>query len=1417
TGTIADLTDADKPTSQGQVNTNNWVQFYSNPFWNSGDATTAVLEIIDLNTIRSGNDFGLDDISFGTLERIKFEIAPSNNSAICEGEDLKLFTNREGGKAPFQFKWYNPDGEIISTEENPVLSGLSSEDSGTYTLEVTDFYGCNPVTGDTEVTIIPETIVNAGEDQSVCAESPAITLGGSIEGSVTTGRWSGGTGNYSPNPNALDAVYTPSSTEINSGEVVLVLTSDNPDAPCQPKEDTVVITINPTPVIDNIDIAPPACYSGNDASASVQVSGGTPPYSYLWSNGQTTQTATGLSKTQSSDGLYVTVTDASGCEVTSENLRIEEPTPLKIEGTSTTPVSCYGGADGTATIEINGGYLASNTPDYNIILTDNSGGEIENVQHYDQRTLKVEGLGSGSYTFTVSTSCAAITTNIVITQPDPLPVNAGEIPDLNNCGTTSIALAAELVPSGIGVGKWSFIASDGGTGHFSNDSSNNTTFYGEAGKSYQLLWTVAPVTDCPPVTDTLDVLFPEDCSKLDFDGIDDYVLIPDNSNKLDMGGNSFTVEAWIKPKESSLAGIKTILSKKDPSDDNTGYALILNDGAPSFLARNRSVLSSLKLKSDRWYHLAGVFEDNANFRIYVDGILMKSSTNMPGGTGNVDSPLTIGATYDPASSIESKDHFSGWIEEIRLWDRAISEDQIHFLMNQRIDPDSSPLRGEVLPLDVPGNLTWNDLLGYYRLIALDYDASDDWGKYGVKNGITPDLSKNPLEGQLKNITSMQENTAPLPYTLFTDNKEWFLKTSWNLPAVYHGQNLSARDVWDPPSYPGINTDTIAWNIVDLNGNTVLNPGTPANTKSIELLGLLNNNGTLQMEGENNSTGNSLTITHYLGLGGSKGIIDLDGDSQLIQPTGSIAKGTGHLEIDQQGTASSYNYNYWSSPVIPAANSLKYKVAEVMFDGSTTGIGKWKPINFNGQYWWADGAKTTPIKISDYWINTFRKKDADQYSDWEQIGSNTDLLIGEGYTMKGTSGNATISDPQNYTFKGFPNNGTITLENIGADQNYLIGNPYPSAISADEFILDHLKVSGGTNTQNVFNGTLYYWDHFSGHTHYLQRYVGGYAMYNLSGPVRAIATDDRINTSTNEKGYKVPGPYIPVGQAFFINTANQGWNSETENIQGGDITFKNKYRAYVSERDTTSIRFLKPVTLDKKSNENKFHKDNRYKIRLNFHSPTGYDRELLVTADANASNGYDLGYDAPLLDNTDEDMFWLIGDGEFVIQGVPNFNIDQVLPIGMMTSEKGMIEVKIAKLENIPAEINIYLRDNSDSSYYNLRKASYQAELEAGYHKRYDLVFNDGSIVKQQPGIISSRLDASYADKKHQIKLDNPELLPIEKISVYNIAGQLVETFSDVDTKKSLLLDLKKPLSSAIYIIKVFSEDESVSKKIIVRR
>jgi hypothetical protein len=219
TGTIAELSQAATPTSDGQVNRTNWVKFYSNPFWDSGNSTTAVLEIVNLNTNTGGNDFALDDISFGTLEQIKFEINPDNNSILCEGEELELHANIEGGRFPITFEWTGPAGSDFSNKKTVntlqelndavtlKIPDITAEMAGTYTLEVTDFYGCTAKTGTTEVKVLK---INAGDDQTVCSNAAAVDLSGQISGSNNGGTWStSGSGTFSNNQ-ALDATYTPS-------------------------------------------------------------------------------------------------------------------------------------------------------------------------------------------------------------------------------------------------------------------------------------------------------------------------------------------------------------------------------------------------------------------------------------------------------------------------------------------------------------------------------------------------------------------------------------------------------------------------------------------------------------------------------------------------------------------------------------------------------------------------------------------------------------------------------------------------------------------------------------------------------------------------------------------------------------------------------------------------------------------------------------------------------------------------------------------------------------------------------------------------------------------------------------------------------------------------------------------------------
>ena len=229
-----------------------------------------------------------------------------------------------------------------------------------------------------------------------------------------------------------------------------------------------------------------------------------------------------------------------------------------------------------------------------------------------------------------------------------------------------------------------------------------------------------------------------------------------------------------------------------------------------------------------------------------------------------------------------------------------------------------------------------------------------------------------------------------------------------------------------------------WNIARTRHNIT------SESKDIIILGLLSDSGLLNINDDN-----PIRVTHYLLLNGN---MDLVGESQLLQDHGSIlddASG-GWLQRDQQGKRLSFNYNYWSSPVNNQGshNNSGYTVGGVLLDGTTPGNPQ--TITFKDGYFVADGTRTDPITISNYWIWKFHGT-ADTYSQWVYAGSTGSILSGEGYTMKGTDGTVGLNDEQNYVFQGKPHNGNIPGLAIGKGQNHLIGNPYPSAINAKEFL------------------------------------------------------------------------------------------------------------------------------------------------------------------------------------------------------------------------------------------------------------------------------------------------------------------------------------------------------------------------------
>ena len=94
------------------------------------------------------------------------------------------------------------------------------------------------------------------------------------------------------------------------------------------------------------------CFEDSDGSINILVDGGTGEYTYLWSNGATTQNIIGVV-----EGTYsVTVTDENGCPMMSDEWVISEPEELTLETESATEMlDCYGDNDGSINILVDGG------------------------------------------------------------------------------------------------------------------------------------------------------------------------------------------------------------------------------------------------------------------------------------------------------------------------------------------------------------------------------------------------------------------------------------------------------------------------------------------------------------------------------------------------------------------------------------------------------------------------------------------------------------------------------------------------------------------------------------------------------------------------------------------------------------------------------------------------------------------------------------------------------------------------------------------------------------------------------------------------------------------------------------------------------------------------------------------------------
>jgi hypothetical protein len=153
--------------------------------------------------------------------------------------------------------------------------------------------------------------------------------------------------------------------------------------------------------------------------------------------------------------------------------------------------------------------------------------------------------------------------------------------------------------------------------------------------------------------------------------------------------SAMTLEAWVNPSANTGVapndGWRTVIMK-ERGTGGLAYSLYSNDGnsnpsRPAGYIRNNNAdveaTAAPALPVGVWTHLAVTY-DGTSVRLYVNGVL-RSTTSAPGGIAASTSPLRIGG--NTVFSSPGTEYFAGLIDEVRVYNRALSAAEITADMN----------------------------------------------------------------------------------------------------------------------------------------------------------------------------------------------------------------------------------------------------------------------------------------------------------------------------------------------------------------------------------------------------------------------------------------------------------------------------------------------------------------------------------------------------------------------------------------------------------------------------------------------------------------------------------------------------------------------------------------------------------------
>ncbi len=493
-------------------------------------------------------------------------------------------------------------------------------------------------------------------------------------------------------------------------------------------------------------------------------------------------------------------------------------------------------------------------------------------------------------------------------------------------------------------------------------------------------------------------------------------------------------------------------------------------------------------------------------------------------------------------------------------------------------------------------------------------------------------------------------------------------------------------------------------------------------------------------------------------------------------------------------------------VNPAANLVFENTASLVQVNNTVNVGdvvykrNTTPMRAYDYTYWSSPvdaqilAKLSPNTLSDkyFWFNTATFQ-------WTSIAAPgiTPMTVGRGYIIRApqtfNSTPAVFSTYFGYDGVthggGVPNNGNyvVPVGRFGASPQDLdcIGNPYPSAISANLFMLDPANTAalgaGGT--------TLYFWTHNTPITNY-QYAANDYASYNYSGGVGVGSAAGSSPCALCNNA--IPNGNIAAGQAFMVKVA-----------ASGNVTFKNSMR----------LTGLNNQFFRMNNQADPIESSERHRLWLEMTNEQGAFKQALIAYAENATNGIDAGYDGLLVEAGNPiSIYSLVENAKLTIQGkaLP-FNVADEIPLGYRSSVAGTFQIAISDQDGLFGTNEVYLEDKLLNIVHNLKLGAYGFTTETGtFDTRFVLRFVNSTLGVQAPQFSENAVVVYKNDQTIHIETSN---IIMKSVKVYDLRGSEIMTVNDINSNKAQLSTLN--VVQQVLLIQITSTDNvTVTKKII---